>query len=356
MNANGAHPSDEDYWRQAVDDEPPDLDYDPLADPEAIDCLLASLNPQADIPTPTDELKPDPDLDALLSEPEPEYDWVIPGVLERGDRVILTGHEGTGKSTLLRQIAVQCASGVHPFTLDDMDPLTVLYVDLENSRNQSKRKLRPLRIAAGGRYPAKLMHPVIQPSGLDLTQAPDQIWLDEHIRADDPDILIVGPIYKMVGGDPTEEEPARRVTALLDHMRTHYGFALLIEAHSPHAQNGSKRVERPYGASLWVRWPEFGLHLAPTGQLTHWRGDRDERQWPAALKRGGEWPWTPELDPKAHTFARILEAMRAAGRPMSYRDLADELDVSKSWVEKAVKASPSNQAQFDDLVEELGGH
>ena len=338
------------YW---TDDEEPELDYDPLADPEAIDRLLAQLNPQADVPTPTDELDPDPDLDALLTEPEPAYDWLIPDVIERGDRVILTGHEGTGKSTLLRQLAVQCASGIHPFTLEDMDPLTVLFVDLENSRKQSKRKLRPLRIAAGERYPAKLMHPVIHGQGLDLTTLPDQIWLDERIRADRPDLLFIGPIYKMVGGDPTEEEPARKVVNLLDQMREHYGIAMFIEAHSPHAQNGSKRVERPYGASIWVRWPEFGLHLAPTGQLNHWRGDRDERQWPAALKRGGDWPWSPELDPKAHTFARVLDLLTERGQVLSYRELADELGVSKSWIEKVIKANPANQDQYDELCRRI---
>src|SRR5690606_18474248 len=32
----------------------------------------------------------------FLAEPDPEYDWLIPGLLERGDRVILTGQEGRG--------------------------------------------------------------------------------------------------------------------------------------------------------------------------------------------------------------------------------------------------------------------
>lgn len=351
---NGRAPTEDDYW-QAIGEDPDDLDHDPYADPEAIDRLLAKLNPQADIPTPTDELEADPDLDDVLNEPEAEYDWVIPDVLERGDRVILTGAEGAGKSTLLRQIGVQSAAGIHPFTLDDMDPLTVLYIDLENSRPQSKRKLKPLRLAAGKRYPNRLMHPVIRSQGLDLTDPFDQMWLDERIRADRPDLVIIGPIYKMVGGDPTEEAPARKVALLLDHLRVKYGFALLIEAHSPHATNGSKRVERPYGASLWVRWPEFGLHIKDSGLLTHWRGDRDERSWPVTLKRGGEWPWTPELDSKQHTFARILDLLTDRGQALSVRDIGAELGVSKSWVDKAIHANAQNEEQYDALLKRLGG-
>lgn len=74
MNANGVHPTDDDYWRSLADDEPGELDYDPLADPEEIDRLLARLNPEALVPAPTDELQPDTELQDLLDEPEPEYE------------------------------------------------------------------------------------------------------------------------------------------------------------------------------------------------------------------------------------------------------------------------------------------
>ena len=42
---------------------------------------------------------------------------------------------------------------------------------------------------------------------------------------------------------------------------------------------------RPYGASIWMRWPEFGLHITDTGQLKHWRGDRDEARLARHLTR-----------------------------------------------------------------------
>jgi hypothetical protein len=32
--------------------------------------------------------------------------------------------------------------------------------------------------------------------------------------------------------------------------------------------------------------------------MVAWRGDRDERNWPLRIKRGGLWPWTP-IDPRA---------------------------------------------------------
>ncbi len=54
------------------------------------------------------------------------YDWLVPNLLERKDRLIVTGGEGSGKSYLLRQMAVMMASGMHPFDKNrQIDPLRV---------------------------------------------------------------------------------------------------------------------------------------------------------------------------------------------------------------------------------------
>lgn len=336
---------DPDQW-----DDDPDAGRD-LTD-EEIDRLLAELDPRTPSPTPAHDLLPDPDLDAFLNEPEPDYQWLIPGVLERGDRVVLTGSEGAGKSTLLRQIGVQCASGIHPFTNQPVDPINVLLIDLENSKRQTKRQLRPLRLAAGDEYPNKHLNIIVRGGGLNLTDPTDMVWLDERVRANKTDLLIIGPIYKMHLGDPIEEGPARMVIAALDLLREHYGIAMLIEAHSPHSTNGGTRPTRPYGASIWMRWPEFGLHITETGHLKHWRGDRDERQWPTALRRGGEWPWSPVIGTSEQTFASIMAAVTEEGAPMSYHEIGVKLSCSKQWVGKTIKA---NRRQWDEFKATIKG-
>jgi replicative DNA helicase len=78
-------------------------------------------------------------LDGLLSV-DAQYDWLIPGLVEKADRVMLTGGEGSGKSTLVRQIAVCVAAGLHPFTFTDTPPRCVMVVDLENGRSLSQRR------------------------------------------------------------------------------------------------------------------------------------------------------------------------------------------------------------------------
>jgi hypothetical protein len=154
-----------------------------------------------------------------------------------------------------------------------------------------------------------------------------------------PDVVIIGPLYKMASGDPTEEQVAKAVSGVLDDLRTKHQFAVIIEAHTPHSVAGSKhRPERPYGASLWLRWPEFGLYLAKEGNLRPWRGARDEREWPVLLTRGGEWPWTVDHDDNAVTFARCLEEVRNAGRRLSIRELAEITGASKSRIQRMLKA------------------
>lgn len=261
----------------------------------------------------------DPDVDEFLAGEDPEYDWLVPGLLERGDRLILTGGEGTGKTTLLRQFGTQVAAGVHPFDAVEIEPVRVLLVDLENSRRATRRKLRPLRLAAGGRLHPERLRVIVRPEGIDLLEDTDRRWLVERVAVNRPELLVIGPSYKLSGGDPTEERVARTVARCLDELREAHGLAMLIEAHQRHAAPRESRPERPYGASLWMRWPEFGVCLAPDGRLLHWRGPRDERAWPAKLTRGGAWPWTvsEDAEPEAEAVgstrrARLLAAVEEA--------------------------------------------
>ena len=287
-------------------------------------------------------------LGAFIDSDEADHDWVIPGLLERTDRILLTGPEGGGKSTLLRQIGIQAAAGIHPFTHNDVPALRVLLLDLENSERQVRRALRPLRVTAGHVADDNLTV-AVHPQGLDLTDPTDVGTLTHLIATVQPDLVVGGPIYKLVGGDPTEEQPAKAAAMVLDRLRVAHGFALALETHQPH-DSGGKRPERPYGASLWKRWPEFGLHIAETGQLRHWRGARDEREWPAALTRGGEWPWTMELDSRKLSFAQIVKLTRQHGRRLSERELSMEMGVPKTSIHNALMA---NRRQYDDLCARL---
>lgn len=243
-------------------------------------------------------------LGEFIASDDPPYDWVIPGLMERGDRMILTGSEGLGKSVLQRQIAVCAASGIHPFTHRRVKPRRVLYVDCENGPVKMRRALRPLATLGRthGVDPADRMFVEAIPSGLDLTRAEDEAWLVRTVTAVQPDLLLTGPLYRLHAANPNDEEPARIVTRVLDRCRAAANCALITEGHAGHrAGQDSKRPVRPTGTSLWLRWPEFGYGMRagddydPKDRVVDfvsWRGDREERAWPSRLRMGGAWPWS----------------------------------------------------------------
>lgn len=245
-------------------------------------------------------------LREILDVPEDEdaYDWVIPNLLERQDRLMLSAGEGAGKSTLLRQLAILGAAGIHPFERYQMDPVNVLVVDAENSERQWRRASRGLAETAathGQQDPRDhlAVHcvPVMditKPNNLGLIHR----WIDET----QPGMLLLGPLYRMTRGSLNDDDDVAPVLAALDSLRER-NVAMLIEVHAGHARSSSgERELRPRGSSALLGWPEFGLGLrrnkevegrTPTFSLVRWRGDRDRREWPTRLVHGRVFPWEP---------------------------------------------------------------
>lgn len=246
-----------------------------------------------------------------------DFDWIIPGLLEHMERIIITGSEGHGKSVMLRQLAGCMAGSVHPFSgavLGSGDRgIRVTVVDAENSAVQSRRGYKrivgmvdTLRNRAGmsGADWKTQMAIDIRPEGIDLLKSKDVAWLEHIISVSSPDLLVLGPLYKLFVADPSDEPAVREVTAILDGLRARHGFALLMEAHSGKGttQVGDRRME-PIGSSLWQRWPENGFGIRRAKEATgrrpeivdtvEWRGSREERQWPEQLRHGRILPWEP---------------------------------------------------------------
>lgn len=295
----------------------------------------------------------------FLATTDPDHAWLIPGLLERGDRLILTSGEGHGKSTLMRQIAVQAAAGTHPFTLTPCPPIRVLLVDLENSARQTRRKIHALTVAAGPTLQPHNLHIVCKVDGLDLTQPTDQTWLSHLVKTTKADLLITGPIYKLAAGNPNDEKDAKPAAMALDKIRADHDCAIVLEAHTAKTPAGitpKNRPKEPYGWSGWLRWPEFGLHLAEDGTLSHWRGAREEgRDFPEALNRGGKWPWTPDTtESRAETDMRwqqIKRAIEQSGKQMSEREIAQATDLNKSTVHRVLGIY---SMQYQGLLSRLG--
>lgn len=231
--------------------------------------------------------------------------------VEAADHLYLAGRSliPTHNSILMRQIGVCVAAGVHPFDLKHIPPKRVLLIDCENPERIMMSRLGELRrtLNQRGTPTRDRFHLKRYPQGLNLANPRDRLDLHHTIREVKPDLLLIGPAYKLYigGSNAREEDLARLVTSELDGLREEHGFALILEHHSPHGTGDAPRSVRPIGSSLWLRWPEFGLGLRPEngtkpnerrGELVPWRGSRDERSWPTHLEGGGIFPWTEPIE------------------------------------------------------------
>jgi DnaB-like helicase N terminal domain/AAA domain len=228
------------------------------------------------------------------------YDWLIPGLFERGDRMMITGPPGKGKSTLMRQMSIFAAAGIHPFELRPIAPLRVLVIDRENSWAQWTRKSEVMFAQAHALGRGDLVKQLVlhcQPKEMDLARDRDLGMVHRVMDDEGPfDLVQIGPLYKLAPRAIQTDDEAAPITAALDSIRER-GACLLIEAHAVKDKNGSLA---PRGSAALTGWPEFGRGLSQDlanpqkWWLEEWRGDRDERDIPAALLKGGPVPWMVE--------------------------------------------------------------
>lgn len=241
----------------------------------------------------------------LLEQEDDEPEWLIPNLLERRDRFMLTGEEGLGKSHLLRQFAVHAAAGLNPLDMGArFEPIRTTIIDCENSWSQVRRKIRPA-VDWAARYgddPSdRLM--IDCTSRMDITRDKDLARIHQLLDAQQPDLVVIGPIYRLVPRALQTDDDAAPVLAALDTIRDR-GCALLMEAHAGHALGkGGVRDLRPRGSSALLGWPEFGYGLRGIGtegyaDFVQWRGPREERAWPQRLRRtdDGSQRWLPHED------------------------------------------------------------
>lgn len=236
------------------------------------------------------------------------HDWVIDGLLEKGDRLVVTGHEGKGKSYFLRQLGLAPAAGMHPFDMTQrIDPVDVLVIDAENTERQWRRGawyLNELLVSLGERPPGDHVH-IHAGERLSITKGTDLAEIHRLVDKHDPGILVIGPLYKLTEREITTDTEAAPMIAALDSLRER-GLVLLMEAHAGHGEERGTgdRALRPRGSSALMGWPEFGIGLKPVegddsmATLVHWRGGREIREWPKHIRHGldGEYPWMPAFD------------------------------------------------------------
>jgi hypothetical protein len=124
------------------------------------------------------------------------------------------------------------------------------------------------------------------------------------------EIVFAGPLYKLFKRQRGEdmEQATIEFTEIIDELRVRYGFAIMLEHHAAKGKDGHRELV-PFGSSVFLRWPEFGLTMEPIGpvepndenytlKLGRFRRDRERADWPDDIERraGAKVPWIPMFE------------------------------------------------------------
>ena len=222
---------------------------------------------------------------------------VIPGMMTRESRTIVVAEEGAGKSMILRTIAMAASQGVHPFSHREIPPVRALIIDLENPTQAITQTGVPfmnmLRERVGDNYDESRLKFFRRPGGIEIRKLSDLAEIQREIAAHRPELVCIGPIYKMYrrGANETYEDSADGAMAVLDKLRTTYDFALVMEHHAAKGAKGERELT-PMGSQRWMAWPETGISLYKDEvdktmlHVKRFRGDRLQGvDWPDRILR-----------------------------------------------------------------------
>lgn len=239
--------------------------------------------------------------------------WLIEHLCKPMWRTMIVAPEGVGKAVLLRFLGIHAAAGRDPWQPEVFTSAQrkVLYVDTENPAETILHQLRIANRAHGTDLIAEahgffsIWH---REGGMDLRQRRVQIEFEHALQKSEPEIVMMGPLYKLYRRSPREdmEQAALEFTEILDDFRVRYGFALFLEHHAPKATGGTFRELNPFGSSLYMRWPEIGITLDYDGnvgpddidytlKVGRFRRDRVVNDWPSYIERDhlSAYAWKP---------------------------------------------------------------
>ena len=275
----------------------------------------------------------------------PEPNWVVPGLLPEG-LSILAGNPKLGKSWLSLGIAIATATGGAVLGNIKVERGDVLYLALEDTTRRLQNRIRkvfgagapdgvkPSEHAALSRLSLATEWPAMDAGGITKLER----WLLEHPNAR---LVVIDTFQKIRGNANASNSNAYagdyEAVAGLKLLADRHGLAFLLVHHRKKGlgMDDLESISGSYGLTgaadgIWSLKRERGradATLFVTGR------DVDEQElalkWDAAL---GSWATMGEASEYrlSQERAEVLTALRAAGRPLTPKELHDERGLGKS--------------------------
>lgn len=133
-----------------------------------------------------------------------EVDWLVPGLFARGRGYALVSEAKKGKSLLMLEIAARLANGLPVLGNDPVEPMNVLYVDSENTRQDIVGRLRDMGF--GPHQLARLTY-LSFPSMEPLNTAEGADKLIRLATKHHADLVIIDTLSRFIDGEEKDSGP-----------------------------------------------------------------------------------------------------------------------------------------------------
>ena len=223
--------------------------------------------------------------------PEPEVGWVMGPFVVRGERTIIAGPTGHGKSLFSLALARAIASGRGMLRYTQVTQGPVLVVDAEMGERSVRKRIDEL-----GLQEESDIHYWCLPDGILFDRDEELALLEEAVTRIKPVAVIADPLFKMHSGDPSDNQHAVEVMRGLDRLRVEHDFALVIVAHMRKAMQTAKgqkpdlALDDIMGAGSWLFGAEIIMAVQRAGGRSTWLHTWKHRD--GAFTADGEpWEW-----------------------------------------------------------------
>ncbi|MCB9947107.1 MAG: AAA family ATPase [Rhodospirillaceae bacterium] len=205
------------------------------------------------------------DLDAWSRRPVPEREWAVEDLIPLGNVTMLSGIGGVGKTTLLLQLIVACATHGKWLGLPTR-PARVVAVLCEDDERELVRRLTAVCRAEGLDLDDLMEHAEIHVRDkLDCVlvqfcpERPQGVLTDfgRYIvdRAADADLLILDPLHDLFAGNENDRVQARH---FIKHVRTLCKTVVLA---SHPSRDGERSGSGVSGSTAWHAAVRSRLYL-----------------------------------------------------------------------------------------------
>lgn len=207
----------------------------------------------------------------------PTPSWIIEEFWGVGEQGIIAGEPKTYKSVISTDLAISIATGkpfLGQYPVAKQGP--VLMIQQENSPFIMKDRTMKIAMAKGlfhgdahatgshldVQFPDDVPLYMLNNSGFDLTDKDCLKMLDEKTKEVEPLLVILDPMYLMLGGvDENSMKELRPILNWLLEYHQRHGCALILVHHWNKSGASKRGGQRMYGSVAWHGWIESAMYM-----------------------------------------------------------------------------------------------